>query len=323
MTSQEGSFDLSELAKLITGSSAGGEEDRTAILEFFERAGFARAAAMRLLERSIDALPRHLLRLVALQLYLEKAKMLDESVTRRILRLEREITVALEHMRGKAAETKFDVPLQFRKGSLRNQQKASVDSAVASIALLAREIGVDDLSEKNVLDIGCGVKFTQAFYGLEIPVMRYHGVDVDRDMIAFLSANVKHSKFTYKHIDIYNAMYHKSGPPLSADIDIGAAGRTFDLICLFSVFTHLEPNDYRAMLALVRKYIAAHGTLVFTSFIDNSISEDFKDSDPKRPLLKAVYRESAINAFVTEASWSVERVVQHPGQQPWVVCTPI
>ncbi len=35
--------------------------------------------------------------------------------------------------------------------------------------------------------------------------------------------------------------------------DIGVKRRTFDFICLFSIFTHLAPADYQAMLELTRK----------------------------------------------------------------------
>jgi len=32
-------------------------------------------------------------------------------------------------------------------------------------------------------------------------------------------------------------------------------GRRFDLICLFSVFTHMVPDDYIAMLRLLRRFV--------------------------------------------------------------------
>jgi hypothetical protein len=101
---------------------------------------------------------------------------------------------------------------------------------------------------------------------------------------------------------------------LSADTDIGAAGQTFDLVCLFSVFTHLAPEDYQAMRHLARTYVAAHGTLIFTSFIDDAIGQDFVDLDPDHPLLKAVYREKAVRKFAEVAGWSVTRIFR-PGKR--------
>ena len=219
-------------------------------------------------------------------------------------------------------DVEFDVPLRFRRGPQTRNQRASIDTAVELIGWMANEIGVADLGAKDILDIGCGVKFTQAFYGRGIPVKTYHGVDVDKGMIAFLSRNVRDSRFSYKHIDIFNARYHARGQPLSAGIDIGAAGREFDLVCLFSVFTHLTPTDYRAMLELARRYIAPTGTLIFTSFIDDTIPGDFLDSMPDLPLFRALYRESAVRDFATAANWSVQRIVRPGNRQHRIVCLP-
>jgi cyclopropane fatty-acyl-phospholipid synthase-like methyltransferase len=153
-------------------------------------------------------------------------------------------------------------------------------------------------------------------------VERYHGVDVDREMIEFLSSNVNDPRFTYKHIDVHNERYHRAGKPLSRETNIGAEGQTFDGICVFSVFTHLAPANYRVMLDLARKYVSPTGKLVFTSFIDDTISGDFRDFDPSKPLFKALYRESVVRDMATAANWSVDRIFQ-PGAQHWIVCNPI
>jgi SAM-dependent methyltransferase len=223
-----------------------------------------------------------------------------------------------------AGEVEFDVPAHLRRGALHADQRASVDNAVDILSWLASELGLPDLANTSMLDIGCGVKFTQALYGRRIPIKRYHGVEVDQRLIDFLAGNVKDPKFSYKFIAIYNARYHRrGGKPLSAQVDIGVPGQTFDLVCLFSVFTHLAPPDFRAMLNLARKYVAADGTLVFTAFIDDTIEGDFVDLDPARPLFKAVYRERAIREFVEAANWSVTRIFRPGSRQHRIVCRPV
>ncbi len=217
----------------------------------------------------------------------------------------------------------FDVPQHFRRGAGRENQRASVDSAVDMIGTIAKEIGVPDLADTRVLDIGCGVKFTQVLYGRNIPVKLYHGVDLDRRMIRFLASNVRDKRFSYSHISVYNEMYCRKGAPLTPDVDIGAAGQEFDLISLFSVFTHLAPRDFQAMLALTRKYVARDGHLIFTSFIDETVEGEFLDSVPGRPLLRAHYREEVIRKYASAANWSVNRVFRPPRQQHWVVCRPV
>jgi predicted TPR repeat methyltransferase len=216
----------------------------------------------------------------------------------------------------------FDVPQHLRRGAGRQNQRVSVNSAVNIIAAIAKEIGVPDLANTRVLDIGCGVRFTQVFYGRNTPVKSYHGVDLDPRMIEFLASNVKDKRFSYTRINVYNEMYSKKGPPLTPDVDIGAAGQEFDLISLFSVFTHFAPGDFQAMLALTRKYIARDGHLIFTCFIDETVEGEFKDFVPGRPLRRAHYREDVIRKYASATNWSVNRVFKPLKQQHWVVCRP-
>ena len=260
----------------------------------------------------------YIARIAALQLHLANADRLDDRTGKYISDLKRQLEAMLPD---ESSDDEFDVPLKFRRGANKNNQKASIDSAVTMISEIAQELGIDDLSSASVLDIGCGVKFTQAFYGRKVPVKRYHGVEVNADMIEFLSSNVKDEKFSYKLIKAYNAFYHRAGKPLSADSDIGVAGETFDVVCLFSVFTHLAPPDFRVMLELARKFISPTGTFIFTAFIDDTIPDVFKDSDPSQPLLMALYKESTVREFAAAAGWSIKRIFLRRLQH-WVVCKP-
>ena len=60
------------------------------------------------------------------------------------------------------------------------------------------------------------------------------------------------------------ATARRTTPMLSAmaeDTDLGVGDRTFDVITLFSVFTHLAPHDYKTMLRLLRPYVRPGGRL--------------------------------------------------------------
>ena len=276
----------------------------------------------RLLESGAQASVPHVIRLAALQLHLERTGLWDDATRAAVGHIERQLARALTPSQYQNDGTEFAVPLRLRKGRYRNDQAASIASAEKDIQTLAQEMGVLDLSAKSVLDIGCGVKFTQAFYGRGIPVKDYHGVDVDGSMIDFLTSNVFDARFSYKHIDVYNEMYNKRGAPLSPQTDIGAAGREFDLICLFSVFTHLAPKDYVAMLKLARRYAAPNGKLIYTGYIDERISGRFKDAYKEQPLLKAVYKKNTVDEMLTAARWKSVRLFNQGSAKIWVVCEP-
>ena len=244
------------------------------------------------------------------------------------------------------------VPLKFRRGALKLEEDASIDSAVSLIEHMCARVGLDDLRDTELLDFGCGVKFTQAFLNRSLPVKKYVGVDVYREMIEFLLANVHDPRFEYFHIDAHNALYNPEGQPL-ADATVPLEGRTFDLVCLFSVFTHLAPHDYQTMLRLLRHHIRDGGRLFYTLYVNErtegghglidtwvrGLSPEIKESlkgsrperrapfcdlDPRRPLLHAVYTEEYARELVEGTGWEVLTLsppdvhIQHH-----IVCAPV
>ena len=218
----------------------------------------------------------------------------------------------------------------------------AIRSALWLIEYVCAQLGLDDLAQTEVLDFGCGVKFTEAFINGRLDIKRYVGVDVDGDMINWLREAVDDPRFEYCHLDAHNDRYNPDGQPLSAAIDLPIDGTTFDLITLFSVFTHLPPDDYRAMLKLLRRYARHDTRLIYSLYIDE-LTEDghglmdfwsrlvsdnygalqgaitdhidpatgsrriepFQDLDPSRPLFWAVYSEDHARELIEGTGWTV------------------
>jgi SAM-dependent methyltransferase len=254
-------------------------------------------------------------------------------------------------VRRMAEATELHVPLKFRRGARKLEEEESIDSAVSLIRRMCATVGIEDLRDTELLDFGCGVKFTQAILNRSLPVKRYVGVDVYREMIEFLVANVHDPRFEYRHIDAHNALYNPEGQPL-VDAPVPLDGRSFDLICLFSVFTHLAPGDYRTMLELLRPHVREDGRLFYTLYINErtegghglidtwirGLSSETKaslrgaggerppfcDLDPRRPLLHAVYTEEYARELLEGTGWRVLSLsppdvhIQHH-----IVCAPV
>jgi SAM-dependent methyltransferase len=182
----------------------------------------------------------------------------------------------------------FEIPAAFNRSAahLRDADAAEA-SAVFLIRHTCESLGVSDLADREVLDVGCGTKFTQAFLNHRIPIQKYVGVDVFREMITFLRENVADPRFEYSHVDVRNELYNPDAPPMSENTDLGIGTQTFDIIWLFSVFTHLAPRDYRAMLKLLRRYIRPDGRLFFTVFIDELTADGFGFTDKMNRALQA------------------------------------
>ncbi|MGH9227195.1 MAG: class I SAM-dependent methyltransferase [Acidimicrobiales bacterium] len=227
-----------------------------------------------------------------------------------------------------------------------------MESAVLLIRHVCDLLGLTDLSTTDVLDVGCGTRFTQAFLDHGLPIESYVGVDVDREMVELLRENVSDPRFEYHHIDVRNERYNPDAPPMTEHTDLGVGERRFDVILLFSVFTHLAPHDYSTMLRLLRRYVRPDGRLVYTLFIDELTqggfgfidrverglraaddtgaatprerhAHPFVDVHPDQPLLCALYSREHAYELIDGTGWrSVELLPPNELAQHHFVCAP-
>jgi len=257
-------------------------------------------------------------------------------------------------------ESVLQVPRELRRGGKAFDEEASIESGLHLIQLIARKFGIPDLANSSVLDIGCGCKLVQAILEHDVPIGRYVGVDVFPDLIAFLQAKVADPRFTFHVQNTHNEMYNPAGEPLSADTRLPVAESSFDIICLFSVFTHLAPHDYVAMLHMLRRYIKPDGKLIFSLFVHETTRDglgfidtidrawkarpdkldafkeafqqrynalgrpDFLDWDPTDPLHWAVYSREHALRLIEGTGWEVESLNDpEPAIQHYMICRPV
>ena len=143
-----------------------------------------------------------------------------------------------------------------------------VASARSLLDLMCRVAEVEDLGSISVLDIGCGTNLVKVFREERRPIGRYVGVDASAEIIDFLQDNVADRRFEFHHIDVHNERYNPAGTPLRDYEPLPLVDQQFDLITLFSVFTHLAPHDYTTMLRVLRPHAHAKTRLLFSLFVD-------------------------------------------------------
>lgn len=252
------------------------------------------------------------------------------------------------------------VPRELRRGGKAKDEQASIESGRRLIQLMARNFKVPDLGRSSVLDVGCGCKLVQAILNHNLPIGRYVGIDVFPKLISFLQANVTDPRFSFHIQNTHNEMYNPQGEPLGPATRLPVEEGSFDIICLFSVFTHLAPHDYTAMLQMLRRYIKPDGRILYSLYIhettpggmgfmdgySKSLGEhikqsdqvkqkliegighnktpDFWDFDPKRPLWRAVYSREYALRLVQDSGWEVESL-NDPEQeiQHYMICRPV
>lgn len=250
------------------------------------------------------------------------------------------------------------VPPELRLGSYRTEEEW-VESGVFAVQLLSRTLGREDLSGVELLDIGCGTKLVKTLLDHSMPIGRYVGVDVDLEIIEWLRANVSDPRFEFHRLDAHNALYNPQGKGLASFELLPTGPQRFDLICLFSVFTHLAPHDYVAMLRLLRRHAKPQATLLFSLFLDDPFAQElakrlasddpkvraqaeaaldraladrgtrdsrFIDVVPGSPLLVAQYEEEYALELIEGTGWEVASL--HPPDtrgfiQHYIVCRPV
>ncbi len=240
---------------------------------------------------------------------------------------------------------RIKIPDRLRRGNRKTDERESVDSGRDLIAYMTKVLGKETLADSRILDVGCGTKFTQAFIDYDIPVGEYVGLDVYRDMIEYLDRAVTDDRFSYRHMDIHNAMYNPQGQKLTTQTQLPLQKSHFDIISLFSVFTHIEPEDYHNMLCVLRPHIKASGKIIFSVFIEELTGNgyglyeqlaadsrdtwqpsglDFHDASPDKPLRWAIYSKEHALRLIDDTGWKIEKLhLPNELVQHHFVCTPI
>jgi SAM-dependent methyltransferase len=223
-------------------------------------------------------------------------------------------------------ELEVRVPPRLLFGGGFRDDEAAVRYGVCGIERMCQVLDLEDLRDIEVLDVGCGFAFTVALINRSLPVRRYVGIDVNEEMVEFLRGSVDDPRFEYYRLDAHNDMYNPDGKPLG-ETALPLESRKFDLICLFSVFTHLAPADYVMMLKLLRNYVKPDGRLFFSLYIDELTEEGhglmdeivrrghklghatgkidtFADLHPRRSLEWAVYSERYARELIDRTGWT-------------------
>jgi SAM-dependent methyltransferase len=171
---------------------------------------------------------------------------------------------------------------------------------------MCRRLGWPSLAGKRLLDYGCGVRFTRTLINLGMDIGFYAGVDVNKEAITWLQANVTDKRFRFEPLGVKNQMYNPDSR-LVADKNLltGMGFRDFDAACMFSVITHQDPDEAALTFAMLRESVHAGGRLYFTALVDEK-TERYKERDPEKPGLLSVYNPDLVVQLVEQSGWRVE-----------------
>jgi SAM-dependent methyltransferase len=192
------------------------------------------------------------------------------------------------------------------------------------LQLMQLRLGLRDYAGQSLLDFGCGVRFSQAILNLKLSFGQYVGIDCFSDMIEFLKANVKDSRFSYYLLDVRHPLYNPNGATvLRAHTALPLPQMHFDIASMFSVLTHQYPDDSRHVLTLLRRYVKPTGRLFFTCFLDDNIAS-FEDRSPEHNGGRCFYNAAFLTQILVKSGW--QPTSRYPADAPLIgdsfVCQP-
>lgn len=152
-------------------------------------------------------------------------------------------------------------PVSLRFMGEDDEEFVEVGDALAEA--LERHAGLGP--ESSLLDIGCG--YGRLAHGLVRRGFRgrYLGIDILARHVSWCADNLGGRHLEFRHVDIANDRYNPGGELSIDDLELG--GERFDVIALFSVFTHLWPEDIISYLRLATASLRPAGRLLATFFL--------------------------------------------------------
>jgi cyclopropane fatty-acyl-phospholipid synthase-like methyltransferase len=162
-------------------------------------------------------------------------------------------------------------PVRLRLGGHNFERDQDyMDGATRDVQYLEQFAGLKE--GDHILDIGCGVGrlatgLARRFGGR----VDYVGVDVDSGRIAWCQKHLGSGSAKFIAIDVANERYNPTGKKVDDRFELPLTDQSFDVIHLYSVFSHLELNDIVSYLREFRRLLVPSGRVFLTAFIEDDV----------------------------------------------------
>lgn len=127
-----------------------------------------------------------------------------------------------------------------------------------------------------VLDIGCGVgRLPIGILDQVGDIRAYRGVDVDSKSVRWCKLHIEgtHPSFKFRLIDVKNRCYNPNGSPLSDSFRLPFDDGSFDIIYLYSVFSHMLEDDVSVYLGEFSRLLRSDGKVFLTAFLEEGVPD--------------------------------------------------
>lgn len=127
-----------------------------------------------------------------------------------------------------------------------------------------------------LLDIGCGLgRLPTGLIADEAPFGKYLGVDIDGKAVGWCQRYLasRDPRLSFILLDVGNPRYNPHGAKLSPGFRLPIADAAIDIIYLYSVFSHMTPEDLTVYLGEFQRILAPAGRVFFTAFVEDEVPD--------------------------------------------------
>lgn len=188
-------------------------------------------------------------------------------------------------------------------------------SAQAEAQRLIEHFGLAATS--RVLDVGCGVgRLAIGILDQLGEIGEYRGVDVNETATHWCQEHLtpQHPGFQFIHLEAGNPRYNPRGRQMDAGFRLAFDDERFDIVYLYSVFSHMTTEDVVAYLREFRRLLPPSGRLFLTAFIEDGVPDmtvnprGYGDMRWVGPLHCVRYDRSFFESLLADSGFGVDRL---------------
>lgn len=163
---------------------------------------------------------------------------------------------------------------------------------IAGMEFLGHLIKYVDLRpDDHILDVGCGVG--RLAYPLSLYCSKdssYEGFDIWDAGISWARNNIssRNPNFGFRKVDVFNKQYNPTGSVRPSEFVFPYQDRSFDVVFLTSVFTHMYAEDARHYLQEIYRVLKPGGRCLLTCWLLNNESSSLMEKGKTH--LKFIYK---------------------------------
>jgi SAM-dependent methyltransferase len=167
-------------------------------------------------------------------------------------------------------------PPELRAGGEHFQDdEAFVLSGASEARRLQRDFSLT--ADTRLLDIGCGAGRLPIGLLSEVGALsHYTGIDVSAEQIRWCRRYIErdYPGMNFVLLDAQNERYRPHGKKVDAEFGLPLADESFDVIYLYSVFSHMRRAEVEAYLREFARLLARSGGVFLTAFLEEGVPDE-------------------------------------------------